>query len=48
VKLVGRRNPYAMVRALFNAIGKHENLDEKARKRGKRFSSIEWASKQKL
>jgi small subunit ribosomal protein S5 len=43
VKLVGRRNPYSMVRAIFNALEKHENIDEYARNRGKRYLSIKWA-----
>jgi len=27
-KLVGRRDPYAMVNAIFNALSQHENIDE--------------------
>lgn len=43
VKFEGRRHPYAMVRALFNAIGKHENLDDIAKSRGKRYLTLRWA-----
>jgi len=48
VKLVGRRDPYAMVRALFDAIRQHENVDEFAKDRGKRYLSLRWAYDQKL
>lgn len=48
VKLVGRRDPYAMVRALFNAIKQHENVDEFAKDRGKRYLSLRWAYDQNL
>ncbi len=43
VKLVGRRDPYAMVMAIFDAIKKHENIDEFAKDRGKRYLSLKWA-----
>lgn len=42
-KLVGRRDPYAMVNALFNALKQHENVDEFAKDRGKRYLSLKWA-----
>jgi small subunit ribosomal protein S5 len=42
VKIVGRRDPYAQVRAVFNAIGKHENIDEFARDRGQRYLDLRW------
>lgn len=42
VKIVGRRDPYAQVRAVFNAIAKHENIDEFARDRGKRYLDLRW------
>lgn len=42
VKLVGRRDPYAMVRALFDAVAKHENIDEFAKDRGRRYLTIKW------
>lgn len=42
VKLVGRRNPYSMVNALFNALSKHENIDEYAKRRGKRYLTLKW------
>ena len=43
VKLVGRRDPYAMCRAIFNALEKHRNVDEIAKARGQRYLSIKWA-----
>jgi small subunit ribosomal protein S5 len=43
VKLRGRRDPYAMVNAIFNAVAKHENIDEFAKDRGKRYLSLKWA-----
>lgn len=43
VKVVGRRNPYSVIRAIFNALDKHENLDEFAKDRGKRYLSLKWA-----
>ena len=42
VKLIGRRDPYAMVRAIFDAVRKHENIDEFAKDRGKRYLDIKW------
>ncbi len=48
VKLVGRRDPYAMVRAVFNAIEQHENIDEYAKGRGKRYLTLKWAHDQNL
>ena len=42
-KLIGRRNPYSMVRAIFNALAKHENLDETAKARGQRYLTLRWA-----
>jgi small subunit ribosomal protein S5 len=41
-KLIGRRDPYAMVRAIFNAVSKHENIDEFAKDRGKRYLTLKW------
>ncbi len=41
-KLVGRRDPYAMVNAIFNAVKQHENLDEFAKDRGKRYLTLKW------
>ena len=43
VKIVGRRDPYAQVRAVFNAVAKHENVDEFARDRGQRYLDLRWA-----
>ena len=43
VKMKGNRNPYSQVNALFNALSKHQNLDETAKARGKRYLSIRWA-----
>jgi small subunit ribosomal protein S5 len=48
VKLVGRRNPYSMVNAMFNALGKHENIDEYAKRRGKRYLTLKWLKEQKV
>ena len=42
VKLIGRRDPYAMVRAMFNALKQHENIDEFAKDRGKRYLTLKW------
>ena len=41
-KLMGRRDPYAMVRAIFNGLAKHENIDEIAKARGKRYLTLKW------
>ena len=43
IKLEGRRQPYAMVRAIFNAIETHTNLDDQAKARGKRYLTLRWA-----
>jgi small subunit ribosomal protein S5 len=43
VKVLGRRNPYAQVRAIFDALEGHENIDEYARDRGKRYITLRWA-----
>lgn len=48
VKLVGRRNPYSMIRAMFQAIEKHENIDEFAKARGKRYLTLKWLKDQQL
>ena len=48
VKLVGRRDPYAQVRALFNALRTHENIDEFARDRGQRYVTLKWAYDNKV
>ena len=45
-KIVGRRDPYAQVRAVFNAISKHENIDEFAKDRGKRYVDLRWIKDQ--
>jgi ribosomal protein S5 len=41
-KIVGRRQPYAMIRAIFKALGKHKNLDEIAKERGSRYLTLKW------
>ena len=41
-KILGRRNPYSQVRAMFNALAKHENIDEIAKGRGKRYLTLRW------
>jgi len=43
IKLVGRRDPYAMVRAIFDALSRHQNIDEYAKARGKRYLTQKWA-----
>lgn len=43
VKLTGRREPYSMVRAIFNALQQHQNIDEYAKITGKRYLSLKWA-----
>ena len=48
VKIIGNRNPYSVINALFKAIKKHENLDETARDRGKRYLSLKWAHEQDI
>ena len=40
IKIIGRRNPYSVVRAIFNALQKHENIDETAKSRGLRYLTI--------
>lgn len=42
VKLIGNRNPYSQVRAIFDALAKHENIDEIAKARGKRYMTLRW------
>lgn len=42
-KLVGRRDPYAMVMAIFKGLAQHENIDEFAKDRGKRYITLKWA-----
>ena len=37
---VGRRNPYSVVRAVFNAMSQHEGVEEIARKRGRRLITL--------
>jgi ribosomal protein S5 len=37
---VGRRNPYSVVRAVFDAMSKHVGVEEVARKRGRRLISV--------
>ncbi|CAM9563093.1 unnamed protein product [Discosporangium mesarthrocarpum] len=40
-KLVGNRNRYSMVRAIFNALSQHEGIQTTAMKRGKRILSLQ-------
>jgi len=47
-KIVGRRDPYAQVRAIFNAISKHENIDEFAKERGQRYLTLRWIKRHGL
>jgi small subunit ribosomal protein S5 len=47
-KLVGRRNPYSMARAIFKALEKHENIDEFAKARGKRYLTLRWAYENRM
>jgi ribosomal protein S5 len=42
VKIAGRRDPYAVCRAFTYALLKHQNLDEFARDRGKRYLTLKW------
>ena len=42
VKFIGRRNPYSMCNAIFEAVANHRNLDEIAKSRGKRFLTLKW------
>jgi small subunit ribosomal protein S5 len=39
-KSIGRRNPYSVVRAVFNAMSKHQGVEEVSRKRGRRLISV--------
>lgn len=41
-KIVGRRHPYAQVRAIFKALAKHKNIDEIAKERGSRYLTLKW------
>ena len=41
-KIVGNRHPYSMVRAIFNALSKHKNIDEIAKERGTRYLTLKW------
>lgn len=41
-KIVGNRQPYAMVRAIYNALSKHKNIDEIAKERGMRYLTLKW------
>jgi len=43
VKMIGNRNPYSQVNALFNALSHHVNIDEYARDRGQRYLTLRWA-----
>lgn len=47
-KIVGRRDPYAQCKAIFNAVGKHENIDEIAKDRGRRYLDLRWVHDQGL
>lgn len=42
-KIVGRRDPYAQVRSIFDALSKHMNIDEIAKMRGKRYYTLKYA-----
>lgn len=48
IKMVGRRDPYAQVMAIFNAIEQHENIDEYAKDRGQRYLTLKWAKTHNL
>jgi small subunit ribosomal protein S5 len=48
VKMIGNRNPYSQVNALFNALSQHQNLDEFAKARGKRYLTVRWAHENNL
>jgi ribosomal protein S5 len=43
VKMVGRRTPYSQTRAIFDALARHENLDELAKMTGRRYLTLRWA-----
>jgi ribosomal protein S5 len=48
VKIIGNRNPYSTVMAMFNALRQHENIDEFAKDRGQRYLTLRWAHDQNL
>lgn len=48
VKVAGRRNPYSVTRAIFNALKEHQNLDLIAKSRGKRYLTLRWAYQNKI
>jgi ribosomal protein S5 len=39
---IGRQNPYAVVRATFNALNKHTDLVEYSKATGKRYVTLKW------
>lgn len=43
VKIIGRRDPYAMVKSIFKALQHHRNLDDIAKSRGARYMTLKWA-----
>jgi ribosomal protein S5 len=47
-KVYGNRNPYSVVNAIFNALRKHQNIDEYAKARGKRYLTVRWAHENNL
>lgn len=47
-KSIGRRNPYSVVRAVFDAMSKHQGVEEIARKRGIRLISASKARSMNL
>jgi ribosomal protein S5 len=48
VKIIGNRNPYSQINAIFNALSHHENLDEYAKSTGQRYLTLRWAHRQNL
>jgi small subunit ribosomal protein S5 len=48
VRIVGRRDPYAVCRAITYALQKHQNLDEFARDRGLRYLTLRWIYDNKI
>ena len=48
VKIVGRRDPYAVCRAFSYALQNHENIDETARDRGLRYLTLRWIYDNKI
>lgn len=42
VKIIGNRNPYSVVRAIFNAVSQHSNIDVLAKQRGQRYLTLRW------